>query len=55
MYTVDELLKLKTIGIHQVYGEKKIDTDKERVYLNGRRVAIESYVEDGNFWDLEIQ
>lgn len=33
-YTKEELKKMKTIEENDIYGALKVDTDKERVYLD---------------------
>lgn len=55
MYTIWELQMMKTIEINYMYGEKKIDTDKEKVYLNGHDITVETYVDgyDGGYWEVE--
>lgn len=54
-YTIEELESIETIESNLVYGEKKIDTDKERVYLDGGIITVETYVNglEGNYWEVE--
>lgn len=55
MYTIEELEKMETIEVNDVYGEKKIDADKTRVYLNGNEITVETYVNgyEENYWEVE--
>lgn len=55
MYTIDELLAIETIEIHPTYGEMKINTDTEKVYLNGRRrIAVDWYCTKHHCWKMSI-
>ena len=48
-YTVEELKEMETIENNSVFGELKVDTDKERVYLDSQNNEINvSWFDDFN-------
>lgn len=54
-YTTEELKSMKTIEENEVFGSLKVDTDKERVYLDieNNEISVSWYDDFNEEWTTE--